>query len=487
MPCTTILVGKKASNDGSTMIARNDDGAFRSKRLIVVNPKDQPRKYKTKISHLTVNLPDNPCRYTSTPSVNVNEGGIWPANGINEYNVGMTATETITSNPRVLAADPLVKYQPKEKGKKEVPGGIGEEDLVLIVLPYIKTAREGVLRLGSLLEQYGTYEMNGIAFNDKDECWWLESIGGHHWIAKRVPDDRVVIMPNQFGLDNFDFKDAMGEGKENLCSKDLEEFISKNSLLLKKTDVFNPRFAFGSAGDSDHIYNNPRAWFIGRYFCPTTHRWDGPGAEFTPESDYLPWSLVPEKKVTVEDIKYILSSHYQGTPFDPYVKADNPFKGKYRPIAVANTEVMAVLQIRNNVPKEIAAVEWICYGCNVFNTITPLYTNVSVLPKYFDTTNDIDTKGSFSWASRILGALADHSFAKTILFVERYQAIVMVEGRRIINECDSKYLETKDIKALEKANDEIAKMTQKETNKVLDNVLSASMNDMKVRYFRGDN
>ncbi len=153
----------------------------------------------------------------------------------------MTATETITSNPRVQGADPLVKYQPKKGRKeKEVPGGIGEEDLVVLVLPYIRSAREGVLRLGSLLKEYGTYEMNGIAFSDADEVWWMETIGGHHWIAKRVPDDRVVIMPNQFGLDSFDSEDAYGKKKDHLCSEDLREFVDKNHLDLAQGNEFDP-------------------------------------------------------------------------------------------------------------------------------------------------------------------------------------------------------------------------------------------------------
>ena len=197
MSCTTVLVGAKASHDGSTMIARTDDGHFDVKKLIVVNPKDQPRKYRSKKSHAVVELPDNPMRYTSCPTVDPTYG-VWAATGINEAQVGMSATETITSNPRVFAADPMVVYKKaKTRKEKDVPGGIGEEDFIVLVLPYIRSAREGVLRLAELLEKYGTYESNGIAFNDEHEVWWMETIGGHHWIARKVPDDRVVIAPNQ--------------------------------------------------------------------------------------------------------------------------------------------------------------------------------------------------------------------------------------------------------------------------------------------------
>ena len=75
-------------------------------------------------------------------------------------------------NSRVLGADPLVE------------SGIGEEDMLTLVLPYVQTAREGVLRLGKILEEYGTYESNGVAISDVNEIWWLETIGGHHWMAR---------------------------------------------------------------------------------------------------------------------------------------------------------------------------------------------------------------------------------------------------------------------------------------------------------------
>ena len=245
MACTTILVGKKASYDGSTMIARNDDsgsGHFTAKKFVVVTSEEQPKTYVSVLSHVKVELPEQAMRYTSMPNAEKGEG-IWAASGVNEANVAMTATETITTNPRVQGADPLVVYQPAKDGQEEVPGGIGEEDIVYLVLPYIKSAREGVARLGHLLETYGTYENNGIAFQDADEIWWLETIGGHHWMARRVPDDVYVVMPNQLGIDTFDLEDALGEQKEYMCSPDLKEFIEKYHLDLSMDGVLNPRDA----------------------------------------------------------------------------------------------------------------------------------------------------------------------------------------------------------------------------------------------------
>ena len=257
MSCTTILAGKNATCDGSTFAARNEDsgsGSFMPKKFIVVSPSEQPGKYRSVLSHVEIELPEHPMRYTAMPNATEKEG-IWAAAGVNEVNVSMTATETITSNERVLGADPLVRYLPEKDGQEEQAGGIGEEDIVSITLPYIRSAREGVERLGMLLEKYGTYEMNGIAFQDMEEVWWLETIGGHHWIAKRVPDDAYVIMPNQLGIDSFDLADALGEKKAHMCSADLPRFIEENHLSLSFDGTLNPREAFGSHSDADHIYN----------------------------------------------------------------------------------------------------------------------------------------------------------------------------------------------------------------------------------------
>lgn len=487
MPCTTVLVGKAASNDNSTMIARTDDGHFDTKKLVVVESKDQKRKYKSVISHVEIELPADPMRYTACPSVDP-KSGVWAATGINAANVGMTATETITSNPRVLAADPLVEYKKaKKRGEKDTPGGIGEEDIVVLVLPYIRSAREGVLRLAELLEKYGTYESNGIAFNDEKEIWWMETIGGHHWMAKRVPDDVVVVMPNQFGMDSFDLEDAFGKKKAHMCSKDLREFISENHLDLNQGGEFDPRKIFGSDSDQDHIYNTPRAWFMGRYLTPRAHKWDGPDAEFTPESNDIPWCFVPERKIAVEDVKYMLSSNYQGTPYNPYLNQDTGMRGKYRSIGINRTGVTSVCQIRNGVPEAIRGIEWICFASTTFDALLPVYPNVPKMPKYLsDVTLDVSTE-NFYWTSALIGALADHSYNTCIQHVQRYQFAVMAKGRALIGEYDKKYAEKPYEKTLIEANEALAKMAKEQSEYTLGKVLYESSVTMKNCYNRADN
>ena len=492
MPCTTILVGKNASYDGSTMIARNDDsgaGHFTPKKFAVIHPEEQPREYESVISHVKIKLPDDPMQYTAMPNA-VKGEGIWAASGVNAAHVGMTATETITSNPRVLGADPLVTYQSAEEGE-EIAGGIGEEDIVYIVLPYIHSAREGVKRLGMLLEQYGTYEMNGIAFQDKDEIWWLETIGGHHWIARRVPDDVYVVMPNQFGMDAFDMEDALGEQKDFMCSSDLAEFIEKHHLNLSMDGKLNPRDVFGSHDDSDHVYNTPRAWYMLRCLNPHTKVWDGENADYTPFSDDLPWCMKPEKKITVEDVKYVLSAHFQGTPYDPYLPyGDKSMAGAYRSIGINRNDFLSIIQMRPDHAEDSRTIEWVAYGSNAFNVVAPFYTDVDTVPDYLgNTTGEVSTD-NFYWTSRMIAAMADASYRKSLFHIERYQEHVLAKGHELINKFDASLAAetdaTKRRTLREQANEEVAKMLKTEALATLDKVLFELSNQMKNAYSRSD-
>lgn len=507
MACTTILVGKDASYDGSTIIARNEDspaGQFTAKRMRVVLPADQPRHYRSSISHVEIDLPDDPLRYSSVPDACTSKG-IWAAAGVNEADVAMTATETLTSNERVLGADPLVEFA-EARGKKgeadyvnEQSGGIGEEDMVTLVLPYIRSAREGVERLGSLLETYGTYEMNGIAFSDVDEIWWLETVGGHHWIARRVPDDCYVTMPNQLGIDEFDLTDACGKKSEFMCSADLETWMDKHHLDLTLTTCgageaasrsFNPRDAFGSHSDADHVYNTPRAWSMHRYLAPHGG-WDDPARALGPESDDLPWCGTPERKLTIEDVKYALSLHYQGTPFDPYGRlGSNSTRGIYRPIGINRNNFLAVLQIRPYAPAGSRALQWMAFGSNAFNALVPLFANVNELPEYLSNTEEghVSTE-SLYWTSRLIAALADAQFSLNTAHIERYQLAVGSKGHTLVAEADREVsqLAYADAAAqLEAANKRLAAMLRDETDQLLFNVLFTTSENMRNAFSRSD-
>lgn len=549
MACTTILVGKDASYDGSTIVARNEDspgGQFEPKRMQVVLPKDQPRVYTSVESHLTIELPEEPMRYTSVPDA-IEGHGVWAAAGFNELNVGMSATETITSNERVLGADPLVVYAPASGVEGEegyvpaCPGGLGEEDFVTLVLPYIRSAREGVERLGALLEKYGTYEMNGIAFSDVDEIWWLETVGGHHWIAKRVPDDMYVTMPNQLGIDWFDLGDAEGEQLEHMASPDLRAWMADNHLDLtlrgeyaffsedeyeliedgdddyiedldedldddgpdgdglenvfvldagRFEDIFNPREAFGSRSDSDHVYNTPRAWYMQRFLNPHDV-WEGPFADYTPESDDIPWARVPERKVTIEDVKYVLSAHYQGTPYDPYGKHGTPeTRSLYRPIGINRNGQLAVLQVRPYVDEDHRAIQWMAFGSNPFNALVPFYANVDTLPEYLCNTASTVTTDSFYWSNRLIAALADARFRDNAAHIERYQEKVGARGHQMLRETDRAVADASGeelVRALEQANDRMARFLREQTDALLGKVLHTTSLSMRNGFAMSDN
>ncbi|KAB7790625.1 C69 family dipeptidase [Bifidobacterium leontopitheci] len=523
MSCTTILIGKEASNTGATIIARDDDsgsGRYDPKRFVAVRPEDQPRHYVSVLSHVAIDLPDDPCRYSIVPNV-LNNRGILAEAGASERNVAMSATETIAVNERVLAADPLVELVPAhgqpgdDDYKPEVPGGIGEEDIITLVLPYVHTAREGVARLGGLLERYGTYESNGVIISDVDEIWYVETIGGHHWIARRVPDDCYATIPNQLGIDDFDMSDAFGAQRYFMCSADLREFIDGHHLdrgmgqasaaegriaPWQLPDHFNPRTVFGSTSPRDHIYNTPRAWYMQRHLNPSED-WDSPAARYTPSSDDIPWCRVPENKVTIEDVDFLLGSHFEDTPYDPYGTLGTPeSRHRYRPIGVNRTGHMVAIELRPDVPDAARAVMWISYGSGVFTTAAPFYANVDDTPAYLrDTTPTVSTDNLY-WTNRLIAVIADAHWYETANAIGAYVEQVRAYGHRLVEQTDTAVAAAGDVAAgdaaatdgrpatalLAEANERMADFLRERTSKLLDRVVYDGSNHMNNAFAMSD-
>ena len=211
MSCTTILVGKNASYDGSTIIARDDDsgsGRYDPKRFVAVAPDDQPRHYRSVLSHVEIELPDNPCRYTIAPNV-LNNRGILAEAGANEHNVAMSATETIAVNERVLAAE-IIREKLLNLLDDEVPHGVAvciermherEDSNITDIDATIYCEREshkGIIigKKGEMLKKVSTKAREDM------ERFFMCKINLHCWVkVKEGWRNREGLIHN-FGLDN---------------------------------------------------------------------------------------------------------------------------------------------------------------------------------------------------------------------------------------------------------------------------------------------
>ncbi len=400
--CTAMLVGKDATIDGSTIIARDEDAedGVNPKTFKVFPAKDYSGEhYVSKYNGLTVDLQGQGCRFTATPN-GVPDIGRWDEQGINEYNVAMSSTETEMTNARVLGHDPLVK------------NGVNEDSMLYLVLPFVKTAREGVQRLGHLIEKYGTGETNGIAFSDHNEVWYLETAGGHQWVAQRIPDDAYAIAPNIMCIEKINFNDP----DNYMYASGIQDFVTQNHLN-PNPGTFNFRNIFGTQDEADAYYNTPRSWYGQKLFTPSLKQ--------EPTSQNIPFIQHAEKKIAVEDVEKFLSSHYNGTPYDPmgtFASGTPEEQRKFRSIALDRNQSSCILQIRNDVPAEYAAIQWIDFGFYCYSPYVPFFTNINDTPaNYQVATNDADPAKSAYWMHKLLEVVVEPRYHEFINEVNDYR------------------------------------------------------------------
>ncbi len=251
--CTSILVGKAATTSGSVIIGRNEDAKTAWPKHLAFNKHEENlanNHFKSKDNKFEMELPTTKFAYSSTPEW-TDKYGVFEEDGINEYHVAMSATESAYANERVLAVDPF-----------ETEKGILEEAMITVVLPYVKTAREGVKRLGEIVEKHGAAEADGILFGDRDEAWYMEIGSGHHWVAQRIPEDSYAVVANQLAIQVIDFN-----SDDFMFSTGIQEFVKTNQLW-PADQAFNFREIFGTHDDSDLHYNTPRVWIGQKLLTP---------------------------------------------------------------------------------------------------------------------------------------------------------------------------------------------------------------------------
>ncbi len=390
--CTTVLVGKQASIDGSTLIARNDDTFLPlTPQRFYVEPAVSNR-HETWVSNqngFTAPLPETGYRYMLTPNADVKKEGVYAESGFNEKNVAMSATESVYGNERTLAYDPLV------------PNGLAEDSLQSMVLPYIDSAQDGIRYLGKLIKQYGSPEGNGVLFSDKDEVWYMEIVTGHHWVAQRIPDDAYAVAANQVAIQQVDFDDP-----DNFMYSDgIREFVAKYHLNPDQTG-FNFRHIFGTDNEKDRHYNTPRVWYAQKVLNPEI--------EQEPTSSELPFICHTSHKISVEDISFILGSHYNETVYDPLGPGNEATKTLFRPISMNRTQNSHVLQIRNDVDNDCGTIMWLNFGVPAFSPYVPFFGNVKDTDESYENTPlHCDDKSAY-WMYRKLSMLVESHYSEFI-------------------------------------------------------------------------
>ena len=322
------------------------------------------------------------------------------------------------------------------------------------------------------MEEFGTYEPNGIAFSDNDEIWWLETIGGHHWAAKRIPDDAYVVAPNRMNIDDFDFS-----AEDTLASDDLEDLIAKYSLN-PDFDQVNLRHIFGSASIKDTVYNNPRAWFGQKYFNPEI--------EQDPQDQDLPFICHANRKISIDDVKFVLSSHFENTKYDVYGHGSEDDKTLFRPIGINRNHDVHILQIRNSVPDSIAGIHWLAFGANTFNTVVPFYANVDDTPATYKDADGTFNMNHMYWLSCTTALLGDTDYSLYEDFRNTFALEAMAAYRKIQHETDAAIVDGADTKILKEANEKLSDESFTRQTKLLGDMVTFGSEHMKLRYNLND-
>ena len=412
--CTTIIIGQEQTADGSMIVARSEDwDAMEAKNYEIFEGTDNgPREFVAKDSPFRCELPEKALGYSALSPYNLH--GHWGSAGFNTAGVGMSATESIFSSDEVLKHDRLVE------------NGVAENSVFNITLPYVHTAREGVERLGMLIEKYGIAEGFGIGFIDSKEIWYLETACGHRWLACRMPKDQYFVTGNQSRFRTYDPND-----KENyLASADLIEFAEKHGLYNPAQGTFDFHEAYARDIKLDTTYNYPRVWGLQQFFSPEIKN------DVTKNT--FPVFAKAAHKVTLTELRTAFRFHYDNTEHDPYLNS-NP-KEPYRPVSIFRTTQTHLLQVRPELPQAIGCVNYVAMGMADLGVFLPLYQGITSYPEAYTKGNGESSDDSAYWKFRKIMVLGMTNYNKYAPIIKEAYAKFEAETDQRQREMEEEYL-----------------------------------------------
>lgn len=396
--CTSIMVGRLASTDGSVMTSHTCDGRYRTWLEVVPAMKFErdtvhPVYWGTMQTEEAWDM-TNVTRKGEIPEVKSTYSYLntaYPC--LNEKQLGIGET-TIYGKQDLINQDGLFLI----------------EELERIALQRCTTARQAIALIGSLAEQYGYGDMaECITIADPKEVWQLEIAGSGPgkpsalWVAQRIPDDHIGVAANIPRISDVNFKDS-------------DKFMTSTDLRMKAKDLGywdgKEPFKFYKVIGTGKPYAIREFYVLNKL---------APGLNLTMEMEELPFSVKADKKLSVSDVTALFRETYEGTPWDMtknlmitvkkkdeagnevtetvkspafnnWMNADirtmiNELKPgtieRQRTIAITGCSYSHVIQCRSWLPDEVGAVAWFSFDNPGQSPRIPIFSGTMALPQSF--------------------------------------------------------------------------------------------------------
>ena len=380
--CSNFIVGKKASVDGSVMCSYSADDYGMFQYLCHYPAAKHAKGEMCKIFDWDSNK-----YYGEIPEAAETYNVV---GNINEWQV--TIGETTYG------------------GREEMVDSTGIMDygsLIYVALQRSKTAREAIKVMTTLANTYG-YNSGGETFTicDPNEAWIMEMMGkgagskGAVWVALRIPDDAICAHANQSRIGKFNMKDK----KNVMYAKDVVSFARNKGWFKGKDADFSWKMAYAKPDFSGRRFCDARAWAMLNHFYDMSPYLDWALGK-NPDAQDMPLWVVPNKKVSVQDVENVMRDHYEGTPLSvaggsdigggiwemPYrptplmYKVDGKQYFNERPVSTQQSGFVFVSQMRSWLPREIGGVFWFANDDANMAAFTPVYCSMTERPECYNT------------------------------------------------------------------------------------------------------
>ena len=380
--CTNLIVGKKASVDGSVLVSYNADDYGMFGHLCHypagTHKKGEMRKiFDWDTGEYHGEIPEAPVTYNVIGN-------------INEFQLSIGET-TYGGREEMVDTTGILDYG----------------SLIYVTLQRAKTAREAISVMTSLVEKYG-YCSEGETFSicDPNEAWIMEMMGtgpgskGVVWVAMRIPDNAICAHANQSRIGKFDMKDK----KNVLYSKNVISYARKMGWFTGKDVDFSWKNTYARPDFSGRRFCDARVWSFFNHYQKGFDRYLPWALGKDPNAEEMPLWIIPDRKLSVHDVEMGMRDHYEETalaldttnvgggiyqmPYRPtplQFKVDGKTYFNERPISTQQTAFSFVSQLRSWMPREIGGVIW--FGNDDANMVayTPVYCGNTVQPECYNT------------------------------------------------------------------------------------------------------